>query len=87
MTDHKATPKQFKQQPNEDDLNKSFDRWWGNEGSAIRPGPKEDQSEYAQRISRIAWLNGAYVAHWHSSTCRALDQADGIAIRIFAPND
>jgi hypothetical protein len=69
MTEHNA-----KQQPNEDDLNESFDRWWRNEGSAMRPGPKEDPEEHVQRISRIAWLNGAYVAHWHPSVCRPLDQ-------------
>jgi hypothetical protein len=74
MTEHKATPEQFKQRPNEDDLNESFDRWWRNEGSAMRPGPKEDLEEHVQRISRIAWLNGAYLALWHPSVCHALDQ-------------
>jgi hypothetical protein len=39
----------------------SFDRWWSEEGSAMRPMPTEDVEEFAKRVSQIAWSNGAYI--------------------------
>ena len=39
-----------------------FDVWWFNEGSGIRPIEKEDAEEHCRRVSRIAWLNGAFNA-------------------------
>ena len=38
-----------------------FETWWNQEGSSIRPLPCEDHEEFAKRVSRIAWENGAYV--------------------------
>lgn len=37
-----------------------FDKWWTDEGSALRPLEGEDAEEHAHRVSRIAWVNGAY---------------------------
>ena len=39
----------------------SFDRWWSEEGSAMRPMPTEDVEEFAKRIAMTAWSNGAYI--------------------------
>ena len=33
----------------------SFDEWWNNEGSALRPLDCEDTEIHAYRISNIAW--------------------------------
>jgi hypothetical protein len=35
--------------------------WWDSEGSAMRPLPNEDFEEFANRITKIAWSNAAYV--------------------------
>jgi len=40
----------------------SFDRWWDEEGSGMRPMPTEDVEQFAKRIAMIAWSNGAYKA-------------------------
>ena len=40
----------------------SFERWWRDEGSAMRPSPGEDAEEHAKRVSQIAWLNGEFVS-------------------------
>lgn len=39
----------------------NFEKWWNEEGSAMRPMPTEDVEEFAKRVSQIAWLNGSYV--------------------------
>lgn len=39
-----------------------FEKWWNAEGSAMRPTMSEDVEEFAKRITRIAWCNGAYKA-------------------------
>jgi len=41
-------------------MEKDWETWWNNEGSGYRPRPDEDYEEFAMRISRIAWANGAY---------------------------
>ncbi len=43
-----------------DGIEEQFDVWWHNEGSAMRPLPNEDAEEHAKRVSKVAWLNGAY---------------------------
>jgi hypothetical protein len=43
-------------------LEKDFDIWWFREGSGLRPFPNEDAEEHSHRISKIAWLNGAFKA-------------------------
>ncbi len=35
--------------------------WWDSEGSAMQPLPNEDFEEFANRITKIAWSNAAYV--------------------------
>ena len=35
-------------------------RWWNEEGSAERPLPNEDTEQFAKRITKIAWSNGAF---------------------------
>ena len=45
--------------PSAEDLDKSFQQWWYEEGS-IGPMPGMDYEEHTKRISRIAWHNGAY---------------------------
>jgi len=40
----------------------NFEKWWNEEGSAMRPTGDEDTEEFAKRIARIAWSNGGYVA-------------------------
>ena len=52
------------EEPTEEEIEKSFQRWWFNEGSGIRPSNGEDQEERVRRVSQIAWSNGAYVARW-----------------------
>jgi len=39
-----------------------FQHWWNEEGSAMRHLEGHDHEEHANRISRIAWSNGEYVA-------------------------
>lgn len=41
---------------------KAFQFWWDNEGSGMPPKHDEEISAYAERISKLAWSNGAYVA-------------------------
>jgi hypothetical protein len=38
----------------------SFEKWWSEEGSAMRPMPTEDVEEFAKRIAEIAWSKRAY---------------------------
>ena len=38
-----------------------FEHWWHHEGSAFRP-VDEDVEEFAERMCKIAWSNGAYKA-------------------------
>ena len=45
--------------PSAEDLDKSFQQWWYEEGS-IGPMSGMDYEEHTKRISRIAWHNGAY---------------------------
>ena len=40
----------------------NFEKWWSEEGSAMRPVGDEDIEEFAKRVSQIAWLNGRYMA-------------------------
>jgi hypothetical protein len=44
-----------------DEIDASFKNWWWNEGSGLRPINDEDMEEFAHRISKIAWSNGAFV--------------------------
>jgi hypothetical protein len=37
-----------------------FETWWHHEGSAFRP-VDEDLEEFAKRMCKIAWSNGAFV--------------------------
>jgi len=37
-----------------------YKTWWHNEGSGILPLPNEDMEEFAHRMTKIAWSNGAY---------------------------
>lgn len=37
-----------------------FNDWWRNEGSGMAPFPGEDAETHVLRVSKIAWLNGAY---------------------------
>ena len=48
----------------DEQIEKSFQLWWFNEGSGMRPSNGEDQEEHVRRVSQIAWSNGAYVARW-----------------------
>lgn len=41
----------------------AFERWWRDEGSAMRPSPGEDAEEHAKRVAQIAWSNGEYVTN------------------------
>jgi hypothetical protein len=43
-----------------DSMQHAWQRWWDYEGSAMRPHPSEDTEQFAGRITKIAWLNGAY---------------------------
>jgi len=37
-----------------------FQKWWNEEGSALRKADNEDDEEFAHRVCAIAWSNGAY---------------------------
>ncbi|WP_294963374.1 hypothetical protein [Sulfurimonas sp.] len=39
----------------------SFEKWWYNEGSGFVPDLNEDTEEFMKRVTKIAWLNGAYI--------------------------
>ncbi len=41
---------------------KAFEIWWNQEGSAMRPREGDDHEAHAYRMTRIAWLNGAFKA-------------------------
>lgn len=38
-----------------------FAVWWESEGIDIKPQSHENVEEFAQRITEIAWRNGAYM--------------------------
>ena len=38
----------------------AYKAWWHNEGSGILPLPNEDMEEFAHRMTKIAWSNGAF---------------------------
>ena len=40
----------------------AFNKWWNEEGSAMRPLEYEDAEEHIHYIAMIAWENGHYVA-------------------------
>jgi hypothetical protein len=43
--------------------NEAYKTWWHNEGSGILPLPNEDMEEFAHRMTKIAWSNGAFKEH------------------------
>jgi hypothetical protein len=40
----------------------AFPAWWSNEGSGMPPKRGEEAVIHVERISKIAWSNGAYIA-------------------------
>ena len=52
----------------DEEIEKSFQLWWLNEGGGMRPSNGEDQEEHVRRVSQIAWSNGAYVARCNRPT-------------------
>ena len=60
----------------------SYQTWWEDEGSAMKPLPNEDLEEFARRITAIAWSNGEFVEReairdeWHS--CVMSDLESGV---------
>lgn len=42
--------------------NNAYQHWWDEEGSALRPSKEEDIEQFARRLSKIAWSNGAFCA-------------------------
>ena len=45
----------------------AFERWWHNEGSGMRRNNDEDVAEWVQRMTEIAWMNGADVARMNAA--------------------
>jgi hypothetical protein len=43
-------------------MSEDFKIWWHREGSGMPPLKGEDTCEHVERISAIAWTNGAYKA-------------------------
>ena len=43
-----------------DTAQQAWKRWWDQEGSGMRPLSTEDTEQFAERITEIAWSNGAY---------------------------
>ena len=43
---------------NEPTLMESFDQWWSDEGSAIRPLAHEDREQHAHRVALAAYKEG-----------------------------
>lgn len=39
----------------------NFEKWWSEEGSAMRPTRYEDTEEFAKRIAEIAWSKSLYI--------------------------
>lgn len=64
-------------EPEEDPIEIAFDTWWEQEGSAMRPEQGEDLEEFAERVTRIAWMDGAFKACELEKECR--EQADALA--------
>jgi hypothetical protein len=44
-------------------IHEDFKIWWHNEGSGMPPRKSEDTCEHVERITEIAWHNGAYKAN------------------------
>ena len=44
-------------------LDDGYEVWWKDEGSGQRPASDEDWEEFVNRMTKIAWLNGAYIAN------------------------
>jgi len=49
-------------EPTDAELEQRFAKWWADEGSGIAPSDGEEHCFHAERVARIAWLNGAFVA-------------------------
>ena len=49
----------------------AFERWWHNEGSGMLRYNDEDVAEWVQRMTEIAWMNGAYAARDDAKLKRA----------------
>jgi hypothetical protein len=43
-------------------MSKDFKIWWHREGSGMPPLKGEEACEHVERVSAIAWANGAYKA-------------------------
>jgi hypothetical protein len=43
-------------------MSEDFKIWWHREGSGMPPLKAEDTCEHVERVSAIAWANGAYKA-------------------------
>ena len=56
-TPHRATPEQWDKR-----IKTAFSQWWYDEGSGMPPLPGHDLEKHTERMTEIAWLNGAYVA-------------------------
>ena len=44
-------------------IHEDFKIWWHNEGSGMPPANGEETCDHVERISEIAWHNGAYKAN------------------------
>ena len=48
-------------QSNDEKLHINYERWWENEGKYVEQGKHETTKDFLHRITRTAWLNGAYI--------------------------
>ena len=53
-------------------MKEDYEVWWCREGSGYTPKKDEDTEEFVHRLTRIAWLNGEYIAELGilENTCR-----------------
>lgn len=58
------------------ELQQRFDRWWNDEGSGIAPHDGEEHCFHAERVARIAWLNGAFIRSTAQCATEPLTQHD-----------
>lgn len=74
--------------PNKPESYVAFNRWWDQEGSELLPEDNEDRREdVVQRISKTAWLNGAYLASIDSARYEYLRQLNPQQFRqLFSEN-
>ncbi len=57
-------------------IDKKFEKWWYDEGSAVGLNEDKDYEENMYDISKIAWSNGVYKCIEEIGTCQTCDHGE-----------